>query len=165
MKALIALLLISGSVLADESTPKGLFSYNGQEYTKEQFDAIRPRIEAEQEASRLYAESDSGKIEQQKRADAIQKDDARTSCIYFGNAYVTAINIRNQWSFADPKDSYNLALNQVAGMLQKWNWFNVRAIVDNVFYNPDYRYPVGGNPLLQQMHQVCINRLKERKIL
>jgi hypothetical protein len=144
VKALILILLLSVSAYADESTPKGVFFHNGQEYTKEQFDVIRPKLEAEQAAARQRGE--------------------QTACIYFGNAYVQAINIRNQWSFADPKDSYNAALSHVKAILSEYPQFNTEAIVDNVFYNPDFRYPVGGNPLLLQMSQLCMKESKQAGI-
>lgn len=85
----------------------------------------------------------------------------QTACIYYGNAYVQAINIRNQWSFADPKDSYNAALNHVQAILSKYPQFSAKAIVDNVFYNPNFRYPVGGNPLSLQMTQLCMKETKQ----
>lgn len=131
------------------------YSDRGVSYkcTPEEYDAIRPKLEAEQKASEIWSKSDAGKKELQNRAVERQKQEISTSCIEFGTAYRQAASVRDNQGV----DSYNTALVYIKSMLSKYPQFDAKVIVDNVYYNPDYRYPAGGFPLFKQMNDYCMS--------
>jgi len=94
----------------------------------------------------------------------IKENPKYTACIHYGNAYVQAINIRNQWSFSDQKSTYNAILGHVKAVLSNYPQFSPEGIVDNVLHNPALRPPVGGNPFMLQIVQLCMDETKRLAI-
>jgi hypothetical protein len=141
MKTLILLLLISGSAYAlpEELQPARLFDQ-------------QPAI------------LETDKLAEQKKAEDAAHQELYKSCIYYGNAYVQAINIRNQWSFSDQKSTYAAILSHVKSVLVNYPQFSPEGIVDNVLHNPALRPPVGGNPFMLQIVQLCMDETKRLAI-
>jgi|GEM_PF-5784956 len=177
MKTLILLLLISVSGCAVVDAMHSVVPPYGTAEKE------RQRKAGEESLGRMYASQRAREAKQKADEEAYDQSLKRmgaptlaernqvkpenpqyTACIYYGNAYVQAINIRNQWGFSDAQATYNAILGHVKAVLSDYPQFSPEGIVDNVLYNPALRPPVGGNPFMLQIVQLCMDETKRLAI-